>query len=590
LTLTDSPPFLYKISGDGVRHQMRMPLITPKQSKELSMPSTMNPVSLSEIQNLLQTIGQAKDSYQLVSLSRQFGAVKSLLSENPPIDVAVLGQFKAGKSSFLNSIVGEDVLPVGAIPVTTAITRLQYGEKRQAVVRHFDGRITEAPLSDIRQYSSEAGNPGNEKNVAIVDIELPSLQEYAGIRLVDTPGLGSIFQYHAATSESWLPSVGTALLAVSADRPLSQHDLELIRELTTHTPNIILLLTKTDLLTAVQQEEVISFLKETLQRELHRNLPVFLYSAKDGADNYRKIIKTEILGILTANRDFEFQRILKYKTLSLAEACLGYLRLALHTSLQADINREGLRSQIINEKVNETLMQEELGIISREHQRQTRPLIETCLKPFFVPICKKVSTRFEHDIPSWRGNLWKLSRRYEDWVMETLTEEMHALSKSEHSRFWGTLKKAHAGFSRSLEAFRKFLDDNIENVLGVRLAQVDWTINIAEPDHPDIAATKSFDIHLDLIWFLIPMFIFRKVFEWHFLAGLPREVEVNLSRLAYQWEKSVNNAIESMRCQALSYVHNELETIESLLSSTKGHTDEIRKLIRQIEEATDGLR
>ncbi len=554
------------------------------------MSSTTNPMSLPEIQNLLKIICDAKDRFQLVSLVRQFEAAKSLLAENPPIDVAVLGQFKSGKSSFLNSMIGEDVLPVGVIPVTTAITRLQSGEKKCAMVRHFNGRIMEVPLSDIGQYTSEAGNPGNAKNVAIVDIELPTLQKYAGIRLVDTPGLGSIFKYHEATSEGWLPSVGTALLAVSADRPLSQHDLELIRELTTHTPNIILLLTKADLLTALQQEEVVTFFKETLQRELRRDLPVYLYSAKDGTENYSKKIQTEILDVLTANRDFEFQRILKYKTLSLAEACLGYLRVALHTSLQADINREGLRSQILNEKVNETLMQEELGIISREHQRQTRPLIESCLEPFFSPVYKKVRAKLEQELPSWEGNLWKLSRRYETWMSETLSEEMRGLSKNEHTRFLGTLKKAHAGFSRSLEAFRKFLDDNIENVLGVKMPEVAWKIDVTEPDHPDIAATKSFDIHLDLIWFLIPMFLFRKIFERHFIAGLPREVEINLSRLAYQWEKSVNHAIESMRGQALSYVHDELETIESLLSSTKGHTDEIKGLIEQIEAATEGLK
>jgi len=182
-----------------------------------------------------------------------------LLEENPPIDVAVMGQFKAGKSSFLNSLLGQNVLPVGAIPVTTAITRLQYGNKERVLVRHFDGYTTEVTQAEISEFTSEAKNPGNDKNVAIVDIELPSMQKYAGLRLVDTPGLGSVYKYHQSTSEHWLPAVGTALLTVSSDRPLSEHDLELIRELTTHTPNIILLLTKADILSPDQQKEVISF-------------------------------------------------------------------------------------------------------------------------------------------------------------------------------------------------------------------------------------------------------------------------------------------------------------------------------------------
>ena len=539
---------------------------------------------LSDIRNLLEAIADTCDRFQMISLTRQLEATRSLLEENPPIDVAVMGQFKAGKSSFLNSLLGQNVLPVGAIPITTAITRLQYGNKERAIVRHFDGRTTEVALTDIAEFTSEAKNPNNDKNVAIVDIELPSMQKYSGLRLVDTPGLGSVYKYHQSTSEHWLPAVGTALLAVSSDRPLSEHDLELIRELTSHTPNIILLLTKADLLSPDQQQEVISFFQQTLQRELHRVLPVYLYSNKSNTKEYKRLVEENILKTICANRDSEFLRILHHKVRSLSQNCLSYLRIALNASIQADLNRENLYERIINEKVNESMMREELGIISREHQRQTRPLIETYLGQFKSPLTKKVTRTLQGDITSWKGNLWKLSRHYETWVAETLSEEMRVISKNEHENFLGTMKKAHAGFSRSLAAFRKFLGDNIEKVLGVKLAEVDWKIDVIEPDHPDISFTKTFDIHLDLIWFLIPMIIFRKIFERHFIKGVPKEVEINLSRLAYQWEKNVNNAIEAMRTQTINYIHEELFTIEALLTRTQGQTNDIKNIISKIEK------
>jgi hypothetical protein len=359
----------------------------------------------------------------------------------------------------------------------------------------------------------------------------------------------------------------------------------LIRELTSHTPNISLLLTKADLLSPDQQQEVITFFQQTLQRELHRTLPVYLYSTKSGTEDYKQRIEQDIFQAICANRNDEFLRILRHKTRSLSQSTLSYLRIALHSSLQADLNRDSLREQILDEKVNEELMKEELGIISREHQRQTRSLIETCLEPFSAPLMKKVIAKLEQDIQSWQGNLWKLSRRYEAWVSETLSLEMHELSKTEHIHFLGTQKKAHASFSRSLEAFCKFLGGNIENVLGVKMERVDWKIDVVEPDHPDIAATKSFDVHLDLLWFLIPMFLFRPIFERHFIKGVPKEVEINLSRLAYQWEKSVNNAIDAMRMQAINYIHEELATIEALLSRTQGQTDDIKKIISHIENS-----
>ena len=67
----------------------------------------------------LALIRDACERFHLVSLSRSLEAAEKLLNENSPIDVAVLGQFKAGKSSFLNSLMGEAVLPVGVVPVTT---------------------------------------------------------------------------------------------------------------------------------------------------------------------------------------------------------------------------------------------------------------------------------------------------------------------------------------------------------------------------------------------------------------------------------------------------------------------------------------
>jgi len=116
-------------------------------------------VKLSDIRNLLEIIADARERFQMISLNRQLETARLLLEENPPIDVAVMGQFKAGKSSFLNSLLGQNVLPVGAIPVTTAITRLQYGNKERVLVRHFDGYTTEVTQAEISEFTSEAKIP-----------------------------------------------------------------------------------------------------------------------------------------------------------------------------------------------------------------------------------------------------------------------------------------------------------------------------------------------------------------------------------------------------------------------------------------------
>ena len=331
--------------------------------------------SQGESADLLAKIRSVCVRFQMASLARPLEACAGLLSKNPLIDIAVLGQFKAGKSSFLNSLIGKVILPVGVIPVTTVITRIRYGEKERAVVSYYDGTSSEVDIRQIDLFTSEAKNPSNERNVELVDIELPGMRNYPGLRLVDTPGLGSIFKYHMEVSQNWLPEVGAAILAVSSDRPLSDADLQLVRELMKHTPAIVLLLTKVDLLTPDEQREVVKFFQDTLKRELKREFPVYLYSDRANMEQFKSRIEKEILVRLSRNRDLEFREILRYKTRSLIESCLGYLGVALKTSIEADLDRDGLRSQILDEKVNYDLVREELFLISRENQRQTRLLI-----------------------------------------------------------------------------------------------------------------------------------------------------------------------------------------------------------------------
>ncbi|HEX7402227.1 MAG TPA: hypothetical protein VF369_08620 [candidate division Zixibacteria bacterium] len=239
----------------------------------------------------------------------------------------------------------------------------------------------------------------------------------------------------------------------------------------------------------------------------------------------------------------------------------------------------------MNEKVNYELMREEITLIARENAQQTRELIKNYLEKFHEPQLKsKLLEMLQKEMPSWKGNTGKLTRRYEDWRREVLTEEIDHISKTEYKHFLGTLKKAHASLSRSLEAFRGLLNQNIERVLGLRLAEADWKIEVTEPHHPDIKIGRTFDFHFGLIWFLIPMFIFRPLFERHYLSEVPNEVFVNLSRLAAQWEDRINKAIDGMKKQALKYVQNELATIESLLSKAHGQTDEIQRMIEELKE------
>jgi GTP-binding protein EngB required for normal cell division len=499
------------------------------------------------------------------------------------IDVAFLGQFKAGKSSLINALIGSPILPVGVIPVTTAITRLQYGPTERALVRCFDGTQFEIEVSTIGDFTSEARNPGNQKNIEYIDIELPALIAYKGLRLVDTPGLGSVFKYHQETSETWLPEVGAALLVISVDRPLSEGDLQLIHELKSYTPRIVLILTKTDLLSPDQQEEIFQFLKRMLQKETNQEFLTFQFSTKQNTEKWKEILEDELLLKISANHYREIESILHHKIISLGKACLSYMEIALKASQEVERERARLHELILDEKTNYDRIREEFTRIATENAEQTRPLIMNRLEKLHASLLtKRLQENLKKSLPSWRGNLWKFTRSYETWLKKALNEELFCISKNEGPHFFGTLKKAHAGLSRSVETFKRLLAENVERVLGIKLSKTEWHIEVTEPTQPDIKIGRTFDFHLDMFWFLIPMFIFKPLFERHYLNQIPWVVEVNLSRLAAQWEERINQVIEDMKKQALEYVRDEITTIESLLLKREGNGFSISKEIAEL--------
>ncbi|MDD5169516.1 MAG: hypothetical protein PHN75_11915, partial [Syntrophales bacterium] len=243
-----------------------------------------------------------------------------------------------------------------------------------------------------------------------------------------------------------------------------------------------------------------------------------------------------------------------------------------------------LRRQILGEQINLTQIEEELIVLTRAQAIHTRTNIDKYLERFRNPLHDKLVNTLKEDLPAWRGNLWKLTRRYEEWLHEHLVMEIDTISVTERKHFFGTLMKAQAGLDRYLESFRALLGANIDRVLGIKMAPAAWKIEVAEPARPDICIGHVFEFHFDLLWFLIPMFLCRPLFERHFLRLIARQVYVNFSRLAAQWEMRINRAIEDMRKQAANYIKEEIATIDALLSRSGGQTEELKQRINALDE------
>lgn len=183
--------------------------------------------------------------------------------------VACVGQFKRGKSTLINALVGHSVLPVGVLPVTTVVTVVRHGPHATARVRLSAGGWQEIATDELVQYVTEENNPENLKQVAAVEVFVPSKVLASGMCLVDTPGIGSVFVGNTETTRAFVPHIDAALVVLGADPPISGDELTLVREIAKQCKEVLFVTNKADKLTETEQEEADEFTRRVLKERAH---------------------------------------------------------------------------------------------------------------------------------------------------------------------------------------------------------------------------------------------------------------------------------------------------------------------------------
>jgi len=240
--------------------------------------------------------------------------------------LAVLGQFKRGKSSLMNAIIGRQLLPTGVLPVTSTITALKFGPQERLVVER-EGLLwpEELPLSRLEEYVTENGNPGNQKRVKTATVEVPVPFLRRGLWFVDTPGVGSAIVANTATTYAFLPQCDAVLFVTSVDTPLTSMEMEFLREIRQHVRKIFFILNKTDLLPASQVAEVLAFAARTLREQMdadsQRIFPLSCQRALAGDPNSGLLaLQEELARFLSEEKNETFLNVIAQRVAQLAES------------------------------------------------------------------------------------------------------------------------------------------------------------------------------------------------------------------------------------------------------------------------------
>jgi predicted GTPase len=229
----------------------------------------------------LAQLGRIAESLDLSRVRDDAVAAASRLAEGQ-FYVACIGQFKRGKSTLIDALLHDPVLPAGILPVTAVPTIVRYGEQRSARVRMMRHTTSAAstpnwmPIapSELQRYVSEEDNPGNELGVLAVEVFVPSPLLREGMCLVDTPGVGSVFDANTAATRAFVPHIDAALIVVGADPPISGEELDLIGEVAGHVEHLLVVLNKADRVNDEERRVASDFARTVISRRLRRPIDI----------------------------------------------------------------------------------------------------------------------------------------------------------------------------------------------------------------------------------------------------------------------------------------------------------------------------
>ena len=279
---------------------------------------------------LVKALERAIDRHGLVEFRPALATIIDRL-ESDVFEIAVFGRVSCGKSSLLNHIVGQDVLPVGVTPITAVPTRLAYGAEARAMAWFADRKPEQFGLERLAELVTEQHNPANREHVTQIVVKLPAARLREGIVYVDTPGLGSLATAGAAETKAYLPRCDLGIVLIDAGSTLTPDDLATVQALYNAGIPASILLSKADLLPPADRDRTLRYMTDHIQSELGSNLPAHAISIKAGyTELLENWFRNEILALYDRHAELARQSLSRK---------IGALRLGVEAALKARTRR-----------------------------------------------------------------------------------------------------------------------------------------------------------------------------------------------------------------------------------------------------------
>ncbi|MFC5986044.1 dynamin family protein [Marinicrinis lubricantis] len=211
-----------------------------------------------ELEGSLKGLAEHLEQQQDVE---QADKVKDLLerSTTEELFIAMCGHFSAGKSTLINTLAGEPLLPSSPIPTSANLVVIRYGE-RGATIRYRNGKQASVSMDELEQYCK------NGEDIEQVLITAPSPLLRNGLCLLDTPGVDSTDPAHAQSTQSAIHLADVVLFVTDYNHVQSEQNFMFLKQLSDWEKPCVVVVNQVD----KHREEELAF--TAFQREVNQSL------------------------------------------------------------------------------------------------------------------------------------------------------------------------------------------------------------------------------------------------------------------------------------------------------------------------------
>ena len=493
--------------------------------------------------------------------------------------LVVVGQFKRGKTSLLNAIVGEAVLPVAVLPLTSAVTTLRFGDRPGATVHFENGQQIAVGLDRVAEYATEAGNPRNVKRVGRVEVGYPSASLRDGVVLIDTPGIASVHAHNTQATQGFLPRIDAAVFVTSPEPPLTSAERDFLEDLHKQVAKIFVVMNKADLVEAAHLAEVVGFAQRSLPEELS-GAPVFTVSAKQAleakANRDPALLERSGLGALEA----ELERFLREEkgALLVRSAARRLLGLMAEYGMYLALRVRAVKMPVEELEAKIAIFDEQLKV-AKQQQEDNDLLLKG--------VAARLASGFEEEAMDFAGSQsasmsaavlefmersrslprLKLAAAADRFIAEQVREAFEAWRAEFERRAAAGVREATIRFERNVNEVGRKVRETAAGLFQVGIADFEMQEELVWVEPTGYYTDPLLDWGLGGAPLLLPGALYYRHLRRRASQRVREELERNAYRAAYDFKRRLNESASRFRRELNEKLNGTTERIRAAIET-----------------------